>query len=74
MCFGPAISFAASIAGLQAADQIQLRHRVHLQATYQLNPTTRIRFDVFNLFNANANDITYYYTSRSRASRRKRGP
>jgi len=36
----------------------------NLQATYQLNPKTRIRLDVFNLFNANANDITYYYTSR----------
>jgi outer membrane receptor protein involved in Fe transport len=34
------------------------------QATYQVNPRTRIRFDVFNLFNAKANDITYYYTSR----------
>jgi outer membrane receptor protein involved in Fe transport len=36
----------------------------NLQATYQVNPKTRIRFDVFNLFNAKANDITYYYTSR----------
>ncbi len=36
----------------------------NLQATYQVNPKTRIRFDVFNLFNANANDITYYYASR----------
>ena len=36
----------------------------NLQATYQVNAKTRIRFDVFNLFNANANDITYYYTSR----------
>jgi outer membrane receptor protein involved in Fe transport len=34
------------------------------QATYQLNPKTRIRFDVFNLFNARTDDITYYYTSR----------
>ncbi len=36
----------------------------NLQATYQVNAKTRIRFDVFNLFNANANDITYYYPSR----------
>ncbi|HEY1461707.1 MAG TPA: hypothetical protein VGH59_16825 [Casimicrobiaceae bacterium] len=36
----------------------------NFQATYQLNPQTRIRFDVFNLFNANTNDIIYYYTSR----------
>lgn len=36
----------------------------NLQATYQLNPQTRIRFDAFNLFNAKASDITYYYTSR----------
>jgi outer membrane receptor protein involved in Fe transport len=36
----------------------------NLQATYQINPSTRVRFDVFNLFNAKANDITYYYTSR----------
>jgi len=36
----------------------------NLQATYQLNPNARIRFDVFNLFNAKTNDIAYYYTSR----------
>ena len=36
----------------------------NLQATYQFNPSLRIRFDVFNLFNANTNDIAYYYTSR----------
>jgi outer membrane receptor protein involved in Fe transport len=36
----------------------------NLQATYQFNPSVRIRFDVFNLFNANTNDIAYYYTSR----------
>jgi len=36
----------------------------NLQATYQLNPKSRIRFDVFNLFNAKADDISYYYTSR----------
>jgi len=29
-----------------------------------VNPQTRIRFDCFNLFNTNASDITYYYTSR----------
>jgi len=37
---------------------------LNLQATYQINPKTRVRFDVFNLFNANANDIAYYYKSR----------
>ena len=36
----------------------------NLQATYQLNPSARLRFDVFNLFNAKSNDIAYYYTSR----------
>ena len=36
----------------------------NLQATYQLGAQTRIRFDVFNLFDHKANDITYYYTSR----------
>ncbi len=36
----------------------------NLQATYQVNPKTRIRFDVFNLLNAQADDITYYYASR----------
>jgi TonB dependent receptor/TonB-dependent Receptor Plug Domain len=36
----------------------------NLQASYSVNPKTRIRFDVFNLFDAKANDITYYYTSR----------
>ena len=34
------------------------------QATYRFNPKTQLRFDVFNLFNANTNDITYYYPSR----------
>ena len=34
------------------------------QASYQLNRQTRIRFDVFNLFDSKTNDITYYYTSR----------
>ena len=36
----------------------------NLQATHNLSPKARIRFDVFNLFDAQANDITYYYTSR----------
>ncbi len=36
----------------------------NLQATYQVNPHTRIRFDLFNLFNAKTNDITYYYATR----------
>ena len=36
----------------------------NLQASYSINPKTRIRIDVFNLFDAKANDITYYYTSR----------
>lgn len=36
----------------------------NLQATYQVNPKTRVRFDVFNLYNAKANDITYYYATR----------
>jgi len=36
----------------------------NLQATYQFSPSTRIRFDVFNLFNAKSDDIAYYYTSR----------
>ncbi len=34
------------------------------QATYELNPKTRLRFDVFNIFDAKSNDITYYYASR----------
>ena len=34
------------------------------QATYLINPKTQIRFDVFNIFNAKANDITYFYASR----------
>jgi len=36
----------------------------NLQATYQINPQTRIRVDVFNLFKRSADDVTYYYTSR----------
>jgi outer membrane receptor protein involved in Fe transport len=34
------------------------------QVTYDIDPKTRLRLDVFNLFNRNADDITYYYTSR----------
>lgn len=34
------------------------------QATYELDPKTRLRFDVFNLFDSKTNDIAYYYTSR----------
>ncbi|MEO6407839.1 MAG: TonB-dependent receptor [Burkholderiaceae bacterium] len=36
------------------------------QATYRINPQTQVRFDVFNMFDAKSNDITYYYTSRLR--------
>jgi len=36
----------------------------NLQATYRLDPRTRIRFDVFNLFDAKSNDVAYYYASR----------
>ena len=34
------------------------------QAGYLIAPKTKLRLDVFNLFNAKTNDITYYYTSR----------
>ncbi len=34
------------------------------QATYNLDSRTRIRLDVFNIFDHKADDITYYYTSR----------
>jgi outer membrane receptor protein involved in Fe transport len=34
------------------------------QATYQVNKQLRLRFDVFNIFDRKADDITYYYTSR----------
>ena len=34
------------------------------QATYELTRSTRLRFDVFNIFDAKSNDITYYYASR----------
>src|SRR5438552_10775136 len=34
------------------------------QATYEVNKQLRLRFDVFNIFDRKADDITYYYTSR----------
>ena len=34
------------------------------QAIYAINEQLKLRFDVFNLFNRNADDITYYYASR----------
>jgi outer membrane receptor protein involved in Fe transport len=34
------------------------------QVGYLIAPNTQLRFDVFNLFDAKANDITYYYDSR----------
>jgi outer membrane receptor protein involved in Fe transport len=34
------------------------------QATWQIDKQTRLRFDVFNLFDRRDNDITYFYTSR----------
>lgn len=37
---------------------------VNLQAGYQFNPRWRVTVDVFNLFNTQGDDITYYYTSR----------
>ena len=36
------------------------------QATYNVNKALRLRFDVFNIFDRRADDITYYYTSRLR--------
>ena len=47
--------------GPASADQIRewIRER-------RANAQTRIRADVFNLFDARTNDITYYYTSRLR--------
>ena len=36
----------------------------NVQATYQFNTKTRLRFDVFNLLDTKTNDITYYYASR----------
>lgn len=45
------------------------KHRFHTHERTRRKPmagfgASRIRFDVFNLFNANTNDIAYYYTSR----------
>jgi outer membrane receptor protein involved in Fe transport len=34
------------------------------QVGYELARNTRVRLDVFNLFNSQTSDITYYYTSR----------
>lgn len=34
------------------------------QIGYQVSPRLRLRVDAFNLFNAEVNDIAYYYTSR----------
>ncbi len=34
------------------------------QATYRVSPALRLRFDVFNLFDRKADDVTYYYASR----------
>ncbi len=36
----------------------------NLQASYRLGPKARIRFDIFNLLDARADDVTYYYVSR----------
>ena len=37
-----------------------------LRPGYEIYRNTRLRLDVFNLFNAKTNDITYYYPSRLR--------
>ncbi|HTQ00260.1 MAG TPA: TonB-dependent receptor [Casimicrobiaceae bacterium] len=37
---------------------------VDAQLGYQITSSTKVRLDVFNLFNAQTNDIEYYYTSR----------
>ncbi len=34
------------------------------QATYNLSKSVSLRFDVFNIFDRQSDDITYYYTSR----------
>ncbi|MBE0546099.1 MAG: TonB-dependent receptor [Rubrivivax sp.] len=31
---------------------------------YEFRPNVKLRLDVFNLFNQQTNDITYYYQSR----------
>jgi outer membrane receptor protein involved in Fe transport len=36
------------------------------QVGYQVSPRIRLRIDAFNLFNAEVNDIAYFYTSRLR--------
>src|SRR5262249_51996088 len=36
----------------------------NLQASYNITTRTRVRLDIFNLFDAKDNDITYYYASR----------
>ena len=37
---------------------------VDAQVGYAIARNTKLRLDVFNLFNAKTNDITYYYASR----------
>jgi len=37
---------------------------VDAQVGYEIAPKTRLRLDVFNVFNARTSDITYYYASR----------
>jgi len=34
------------------------------QVGYAITPRLQLRLDIFNLFNVETNDITYYYTSR----------
>ena len=44
------------------------------QVGYELARNTRLRLDVFNLFNAKTNDITYYYdVAAARRTGRRRG-
>jgi len=44
--------------------QSQPTSLVNLQAGYRLTSRVKLAVDVFNLFNARASDIDYYYTSR----------
>ncbi len=37
---------------------------VDAQVGYEIAPKTKLRLDVFNLFDAQTSDITYYYASR----------
>jgi len=37
---------------------------VDAQVGYEIAPRTKLRLDVFNVFNAKTNDITYFYESR----------